>query len=81
MESMTLMPMAAAQVLDRRALSIVRAPWTIGDMPLASASGHTCTWSHVVTNVNVIATAASAKARFFGTKAYGTRRLGEHAST
>lgn len=69
METMTLMPMAA-QVLDGRALPLVRAPWT------------TATPGHVSSIENVSCTAAAAsKFRHFGTKAYGTRRLGEHAST
>lgn len=72
METMTLMPMAAAQVLDGRALTDVRAPWTTG----------TATSGHVTSIENVTCTAAVAtKSRHFGTKAYGTRRLGEHAST
>jgi hypothetical protein len=71
METMTLMPMAAVQVLDGRALPLVRASWTIG------MTGHVS----VNTNVTCTAPAASTKFRHFGTKAYGTRRLGEHAST
>jgi hypothetical protein len=70
METMTLMP-NAAQVLDGRALPTMRASWTSG----IGMTGH-------ASIVNVTCSAAVASpSRHFGTKAYGTRRLGEHAST
>lgn len=70
METMTLRPIAA-QVLDGRALPTMRASWTSG----TATTGH-------VSIANVTCPAAFAlKSRHFGTKAYGTRRLGEHAST
>ena len=82
MESMTLMPTAAAAGSTGAAASFVRASQTFGAMPFAAVCGHTSSWSLVVTIENVNHPAATAfKTRTIGRKAYGTRRLGEQTST
>ena len=81
MESMTLMPMAAAAGSTGVAASLVRASQTFGAMPSAAVCRHTSSWSHVtIENVNHPA-ATAFKTRTIGRKAYGTRRLGEQTST
>ena len=80
METMTLMPMAVAGTSVRRAASAALALQPFGAKPRAAAFGHLSTWS--MTNEHVIDLAAAAcTSRTFGTKAYGTRRLGEQTST
>jgi hypothetical protein len=76
--TMTVMPMAVAELSDRRAASsVVRLPRISGAMSSIAFAGGDCTWSPNTTTAHATRTAAAFPANHLARKAYGTRRLGE----
>jgi hypothetical protein len=76
MQTMTLMPLAVADVAARRApMSIARLP-RISGMPSVAYAGNDCTWSSTAAHASRTATAAF-QANHKALKAFGSRRLGE----